>query len=96
MELPAPSPIAAYQPAPNDRIAAAREAALQFEAVFLAEMLKHTGVGSPRKMNGGGAGEQAFASYLTSEYAMRMARTGGVGLAAVIEAQILRAGGLRD
>lgn len=61
--------------------AAARKTAQAFEAAFLAEMLKHTGVNRTPETGGGGAGEDAFASFLTGEYARMLAARGGVGLA---------------
>jgi Rod binding domain-containing protein len=65
-----------------------RQAAEAFEAVFLTEMLKHTGVGAPRETLGGGAGEQAFSTFLVEEYADLMARQGGIGLADQIYADL--------
>jgi Rod binding domain-containing protein len=61
--------------------AALRKAAQDFEAAFLGEMLKTAGINSMPSAFGGGAGEEAFASLLTDEYARRMAATGGIGLA---------------
>jgi Rod binding domain-containing protein len=61
--------------------AAARAAAQAFEAAFLAEMLKHSGVNRTPEGWGGGAGEDAFASFLTQEQARLLAERGGVGLA---------------
>ena len=61
--------------------AAAKEAAQQFEAAFLAEMLKYTGLNATSDTFGGGAGEEAFASFLTDEYARLLAQRGGIGLA---------------
>jgi Rod binding domain-containing protein len=61
--------------------AAARQAARAFESAFLAEMLKHTGVNAMPSGFGGGAGEEAFSSFLTEEYARLMAERGGVGIA---------------
>ena len=61
--------------------AAARKAAQDFEAAFLAEMLKTAGVNELRTGFGGGAGEEAFASLLTDEYARKMTAAGGIGLA---------------
>ena len=58
-----------------------RKAAQAFEASFLAEMLKHSGVNAAPSGFGGGAGEEAFASFLTQEYARMIAERGGVGLA---------------
>lgn len=61
--------------------ARARATAEEFEAAFLAEMLKHTGVNSLPSEFSGGPGEDAFSSLLTQEYADRLAARGGVGLA---------------
>ncbi len=52
---------------------AAREAARAFEATYLAEMLKYTGVNTLPSGFGGGAGEE--------EYARLMAERGGIGIA---------------
>lgn len=57
-----------------------KEAAREFEASFLAEMLKSAGVGETRKAFGGGAGEEAFSSLLTRNYAEKLAEAGGIGL----------------
>lgn len=67
---------------------ALRAVATEFEASFLAEMLKHTGLGEPRSAFGGGQGEAAFASMLTEEYATQLAERGGVGLADRIAAEL--------
>jgi Rod binding domain-containing protein len=61
--------------------AAARKAAEAFEAAFLSEMLKYTGLNANSESFGGGAGEDAFASFLTDEYARLLAERGGIGLA---------------
>ncbi len=52
-----------------------------FEAAFLSEMLRHTGVGRMPESFGGGAGEAGFADMLTREYAEEIARSGKLGLA---------------
>jgi flagellar protein FlgJ len=75
-----PSPAAKPDAAPPAE-AAAKQAAEKFEAAFLAEMLKYTGLNATSKTFGGGAGEEAFASLLTDEYARLLAERGGVGLA---------------
>lgn len=62
--------------------------AKEFEATFLAEMLKHTGLGEPRDAFGGGHGEAAFASMLTQEYATQLAKRGGIGLADRIASEL--------
>ena len=78
IRMPAALPKAGT-PSPAD--AAAKEVAQQFEAAFLSEMLKYTGLNAPSASFGGGAGEDAFASFLTDEYARLLAQRGGIGLA---------------
>jgi Rod binding domain-containing protein len=80
MELP-PIGAPAQAPATTPAEAAARKAAQAFEAAFLAEMLKYTGLNANSASFGGGAGEEAFASLLTDEYARLIAERGGIGLA---------------
>lgn len=75
-------PTPGSQPPPplvND--AAAKEAAIEMEATFLAEMLKSAGVGKTPEAFGGGAGEDQFGSFLRMEQARQMAQSGGIGLA---------------
>jgi flagellar protein FlgJ len=59
----------------------ARAAAEAFEATFLAEMLKYSGINSMPSGFGGGAGEETFSSFLTEEYARLLAERGGIGIA---------------
>ncbi len=66
---------------PTKAETAARKVAQQFEAAFLSEMLKYTGLNAKSETFGGGAGEEAFASLLTDEYARLMSERGGIGLA---------------
>lgn len=79
----------------SEREAKLREAAAQFESVFIAEMLKHAGLGkTPDSLAGGaftgGHGEQTFKSFLTREYADEIAEKGGFGLAEAIYQQLKR------
>ncbi|MBP1805058.1 rod-binding protein [Rubellimicrobium aerolatum] len=60
---------------------ALREAAVKLEAGFLKQMLSEAGLGRAPGGMGGGAGEDQFASFLLEEQALRMARSGGIGLA---------------
>ena len=69
--------------------AAIRAAAKEFEAVFLAEMLKHTGLGRPPESFGGGVGEAQFAPFLVREYASAIAERGGLGIAERIAAALI-------
>lgn len=58
-----------------------KAAAIELEAVFLAEMLKSAGFGKASESFGGGAGEQQFSSLLVEAQAKEMAKAGGIGLA---------------
>ena len=58
-----------------------RQTAQAFEAAFLTEMLKHSGVARVPDQFGGGPGEAAFADLLTREYAREISRTGRIGIA---------------
>ena len=80
MDLPPIVPAGPPKPA-APRELAAREAAEAFEATFLAEMLQYTGLNAMPDGFGGGAGEEAFGSFLTDEYARLLAERGGIGLA---------------
>ncbi len=60
---------------------AMRAAAEKFEATFLAEMLKHTGLGKMPEGLNGGPGEAAFSDFLVHEYAGSIAKTRSTGLA---------------
>lgn len=61
--------------------AALHKAAESFEASFLAEMLQYTGINEMPSGFGGGAGEAAFSSLLTEQYANLLSERGGIGLA---------------
>jgi flagellar protein FlgJ len=63
------------------RETALREVAEAFEAAFLAEMLRQSGINAAPEGFGGGAGEAAFSSFLTEEYARLLSARGGIGLA---------------
>ncbi|MEE9453080.1 MAG: rod-binding protein [Paracoccaceae bacterium] len=67
-----------------------RDVAVTLEASFLAEMLKHGGLGKTRDSFGGGAGEDVFSSLLVREQATLMAKNGGIGLAEHIVSALLR------
>ncbi|MGP1355207.1 rod-binding protein [Roseicyclus sp.] len=59
-----------------------RRVSQELEAAFLAEMLKHAGIGTGRNgLGGGGAGEDQFASLLRTEHAALLTERGGIGLA---------------
>lgn len=68
---------------------AMRAAANEFEAVFLAEMLSHTNLGETSETFGGGAGEDAFGSMMTREWANQLTARGGIGLSETIYQALL-------
>ncbi len=70
----------ADSPARSGRAQELREVAKAFEASFLSEMLKSSGLGKGRSEFGGGAGEDAFSSMMVDEQARLMAEQGGIGL----------------
>lgn len=73
----------------NDRIKL-HKAATAFEAMMLKQLLKSTSSKETRGMFGGGMAEEFFADHLNNERAKSMAESGGFGVAAMIEAEILR------
>ncbi len=77
---------AANNPVENPRLRAEAE---RFEAAFLAEMLRHSGLGRMPESFNGGAGEAAFAGSLVQEYANRIAATGTLGIAEQIYTTLL-------
>lgn len=58
-----------------------RQAAMDLESTFLAEMLKAAGLGKARDSFGGGSGEDHFSSFLVEAQAKQMTKAGGIGLA---------------
>ena len=81
MDISAPQPIQALQPAHRPEDDALRTKATELEAAFLAEMLQFAGLGESSEEFGGGIGEDQFSSFLRQEQAQLMAERGGVGLA---------------
>lgn len=83
MEIGAPGPVHA------DRAAQLMEKARELEAVFLSEMLSHTGLDASGGEFGGGIGAEQFASLMRQEQARIMVDDGGIGLAeAIFESMI--------
>lgn len=67
------------------------EAAKEFEAVFLTEMLKPMFEGlEPDPSFGGGKGEEIFQSFMLEEYGKTMAEAGGIGIADYVRDELLR------
>jgi len=73
-----------------DRVAL-RQAAEDFEAVFLAQMLAPMfETLESDSMFGGGPGEEIYRSMMVEEYGRTLARNGGVGIADQVERELLR------
>lgn len=89
----APSPAAtAAELAKRGQI---KQTARDFEASFLSAMMQQMFSGlSTSGPFGGGAGEEMFRSVLTDAMAKQMSRTGGVGVAASVEREMLKLQGL--
>ena len=92
MTVSAIDPAGGTATANTDREAMLRSTARAYEASFIAEMLKHSGINRTSDAFGGGPGEDAFASFLTEAYANEIAEAGGIGLAESIYLALLEAG----
>jgi peptidoglycan hydrolase FlgJ len=79
---------AVSQPVAGATDARLREAAIEFETVYLAEMLNNMGMTREPEAFGGGFGAEAFRSFLTEAYAERMVRHGGTGIAEIVYRQL--------
>ena len=76
-----------------------REAAQEFESVFLFQMLKQVRNSIHKDEEGmmnGGMGEEMFTGLLDEEYASVMARTNSSGLSDMIYKQMARTAGIED
>lgn len=75
--------------------AAIKKTATDFEASFLSTMLNQMfeGVKSGGPF-GGGAGEEAYKSFMIDGYAKQMAKAGGVGVARAVQHEMLKMQGL--
>ena len=78
--------------APPKTDAQVMEVARKFEASFLAEMLRYSGIGATPESFGGGAGETQFAPLLADHYAAALVDAGGIGLAERVAATLLYTG----
>jgi Rod binding domain-containing protein len=84
------APRAPGTPRTNDP-AKAREAAENFEAFYLSQTFEQMFQDiEPDSMFGGGQGEKVFRSLLFQEYGKQAAKTGGIGIADMVQKEILR------
>ncbi len=74
--------------ADQDKVA---EAAKEFEAVFITEMMKpmFEGIETAAPF-GGGKGEEIFRGFMLQEYGKMVAETGSVGIAAHVKQEMIR------
>jgi flagellar protein FlgJ len=79
---------AVKQPVAGTTDARLRQAALDFEAVYLTEMLTNMGVAREPETFGGGFGAEAFQSLLNGAYAERIVGRGGTGIAEMVYRQL--------
>ena len=76
---------------------AARKAAEDFEAVFVAQMMEPMFQGLKTDgMFGGGQGEAVFRSLMIQEVGKEISKSGGVGISDAVFGEMLRMQGLRD
>jgi flagellar protein FlgJ len=69
-----------------------RAALVDFEAMYLSQMLEHMFAGiEPNPTFGGGPAESAYRSLLIEEYGKIMAGTGGIGVADAMQRELLMA-----
>lgn len=78
------------QPAATTNQAKAREAAQDFEAVFLNNMIEqmYTGMDGDGPFGGGGAAG-VWRSFMTQEFAKSFAQSGGIGIAGEVYQTLL-------
>jgi peptidoglycan hydrolase FlgJ len=80
---------AAPRPAAGGAVQA-RKTGLEFEEMFIAQMLQPIFDALPTDgMFGGGAGERMFRSFQVNEYAKAITRTGGIGIADSVARHII-------
>lgn len=90
---PAPGPASVGDLAKRGQI---HQTAQKFEASFLSIMLQQMFEGTETSAPfGGGPGEQMFKSFMADAMANKMVKTGGVGLAASVEREMLKMQGLK-
>ena len=89
---PAAGPPSAAELAKRGQI---KQTAEKFEASFLSIMLQQMFEGTETSTPfGGGSGEQMFKSFMADAMANKMVKSGGVGLAASVQREMLKMQGL--
>jgi flagellar protein FlgJ len=90
LERPLPSLKGGKGPVDAARKAEIRKVAIEFQSLFVEMMLKSMRETVKKdKLTGGGHGEELYSSQLDREYAIAISRRGNLGLAEMIEKQLL-------
>lgn len=67
------------------------EKAEEFESMFISQMLNHMFEGiETNELFGGGEGEDVYKSFMVDEYAKMIVKTGGIGVADHVKAEMIR------
>jgi flagellar protein FlgJ len=89
---PAPAQVSAEDLAKRGQIEkTAKDFEASFLSVMLGQMFKDVGAEAPFN---GGAGEEAFKSFLSDAMAKQMAKSGGIGLSGRVTEEMLKLQGL--
>ena len=75
--------------AATDKVAKAKAAGEDFEAVFLNSMFQQMFAGVGQGPFSGGNGANVWRSFLTDEYSKSFVKAGGVGIAPVVQRELL-------
>lgn len=73
-----------------------KKAAHEFEAIMLQQLLKQAQPKMSEGIFGGGMGENFFQDHLTEERARLMSQRGGIGLAKMLERELLSQWSLKN
>lgn len=88
---PAPANLSSAGAPAAHGIDAVRATAVEFEAVFLSQLLEHMTAGLKTDGPlGGGHAETIYRSMQNQEFAKAIARAGGIGIADAIQREILK------
>jgi Rod binding domain-containing protein len=81
----------AAAPRPTADVAKASAAAKEYESVFISQFLSSMFSGIPTDgITGGGQGEEMFRSLMVDQYAKGLQARGGFGIAANMQAELLK------
>jgi flagellar protein FlgJ len=89
VDLPSPqqnAPLSLHRGTERQRI---QKASREFEAIMLQQLLKQAQPKMEEGLFGGGMGEKFFQDHLTQERARSMAANGGIGLAQMLEKELM-------